>query len=159
MSKPDLLPCPFCGDAARKVQAGVCCDSAICCLSYTFMSEEQWNRRASLAPVDAEAVRRECIRVCVAQHWRGTATQLDAAIEALKELDLSQFRQDGVVSVPVPIGTNVPPLGNICAIGTLNGERFYWTRGHDGAIGMFPASTVEPMHKASRPGAGHKEGG
>ena len=45
----------------------------------------------------------------------------------------------------IPLDTYVHPLGKIAAVGLVSGERYYWTVGHDGAVGMLPASVVEPM--------------
>lgn len=45
----------------------------------------------------------------------------------------------------VPLGTFVHPLGKIGAVGFIGGERYYWTVGHDGAVGMMPAHTVERL--------------
>lgn len=47
---------------------------------------------------------------------------------------------------PLPLGTAVPPYGEIQAVGMLGGERYYWLTTKDGAVSMIPAVVLEPMH-------------
>ncbi len=49
---------------------------------------------------------------------------------------------------PIPLGTKVPPFGEVSAVGWL-GERCYWLT-KKGQVSMLPASMLEPHVEASR---------
>ena len=42
-----------------------------------------------------EEVREACIRVSKAERWRGSATALEAAIEAMEQIDLTKITREG----------------------------------------------------------------
>lgn len=48
---------------------------------------------------------------------------------------------------PLPLGTKTE-WGEIEAIGSLSGERYYWMAHEDGGVAMIPAFIVEAQHEA-----------
>lgn len=44
---------------------------------------------------------------------------------------------------PLMLGTEVKPYGKIGAIGSIQGERYYWFENDDGSVAMMPATIVE----------------
>lgn len=50
----------------------------------------------------------------------------------------------------VPLGTKIRPYGTIGAVGSIQGERYYWLTSPDGrCVSMMPADVIEPLHRPS----------
>lgn len=44
---------------------------------------------------------------------------------------------------PIPLGTSIEPYGEVSAVGSIDGERYYWMVDWRGDVAMLPACTLE----------------
>jgi hypothetical protein len=57
------------------------------------------------------------------------------------------------LNTPLQLGRKVKGYGKVAAVGTINGERYYWLvdcREGMGAVAMLPASVLEPMMRRKK---------
>lgn len=49
----------------------------------------------------------------------------------------------------IPLGTVVEPYGRVGAVGTIEGERYYWFVDDEDCVAMMPAFVIEPDEEKS----------